>query len=182
MLVTREQLERSYWKRKPKDYKHIREDGTKTVLHMGANGGTESWPLSTVPDVELMEHWQQHETVESIVKRHGLMLEVRTESWGDRPVPKEFYRGRTYRNFATEQEPTLPLSFREKNEWNNGYRAIYVSIPLRAIFTYCEGDLDLTVDADDATFEARLKSAEAFYTGRDCYGRTAEDRKRQEVA
>jgi len=51
-----------------------------------------------------------------------------------------------------------------REEWANGYRSVYVNRELRAILTYVEGDVDLTVDADVETFEKRLKSAEEFYS------------------
>jgi hypothetical protein len=55
------------------------------------------------------------------------------------------------------------MGFRYQDTWSNGYREVFVNREARAIFTYCEGDLDLTVDADDAAFAARLASAEEFY-------------------
>lgn len=55
--------------------------------------------------------------------------------------------------------------WQENGDWNDGYRAVWINETERAIFTYCEGDLDLTIDATDESFRARLASAQAFYTG-----------------
>jgi hypothetical protein len=61
-----------------------------------------------------------------------------------------------------EASPT-PVHWEYMDCWSNGFRSVYVNHADLAIFTYCEGDLDLTIDADDATFERRLASAAEFY-------------------
>ncbi len=55
--------------------------------------------------------------------------------------------------------------FEQERDFNNGYRAVWVNHAERAIFTYCEGDLDLTIDPDDATFKKRWAACVAFYEG-----------------
>ncbi len=50
-----------------------------------------------------------------------------------------------------------------QERWSDGYREVYVDFAQRAIFTCCEGDLDLTVDDSAEAFEARLVLAAAFY-------------------
>lgn len=47
--------------------------------------------------------------------------------------------------------------------WSNGYREVYFNTELRAILTYCEGDVDLVVDETDQDFNLRWKAAEEFY-------------------
>lgn len=51
-----------------------------------------------------------------------------------------------------------------QEEWSNGYRSVCVNRELRAILTYVEGDVDLTVDADEETFGKRLAGAAEFYS------------------
>lgn len=56
--------------------------------------------------------------------------------------------------------------FEYQDQWADGvYRSVYINRKERAIFTYCEGDLDLTIDADDDKFLMRMLSAEEFYKG-----------------
>ena len=94
--------------------------------------------------------------IEAIVKRWGLdpqdgsSLTVPCATW---------FRGFTLRDYVEVDAP----GFRYADHWSTGYREIFISQAERAIFTYCEGDLDLTVDPDDATFQARLDSAAKFY-------------------
>jgi len=47
--------------------------------------------------------------------------------------------------------------------WSDGFREIWWNTEKRAILTYCEGDIDLTVDEDQETFDKRWKAAEEFY-------------------
>lgn len=49
------------------------------------------------------------------------------------------------------------------SNWANGYRSVYMNLKLRAILTYVEGDIDLTVDADERSFNARVACQEEFY-------------------
>src|SRR5579872_3425881 len=45
-----------------------------------------------------------------------------------------------------------------QDHWSNGYRDVYIDFAQRAIFTCCEGDLDLTVDGTAEEFHARIVS------------------------
>ena len=74
------------------------------------------------------------------------------------PCP-HFYRGFTMRDYVQVDAP----GFRYQDTWSTGYREVFVNETERAIFTYCEGDLDLTVDDDEDTFRRRLASADQFY-------------------
>ena len=103
-------------------------------------------------------------TIAEIVRYH--LLEE-TE-WGNRvPLkPAKFYTGKSFtRDYATEVQPKLPY-FVEQSDWNNGYRAVFISHFFKAIFTYCEGDLDMTVDDNEWLFEDRLAKAAEFYKDR----------------
>jgi len=50
-----------------------------------------------------------------------------------------------------------------EERWSNGYREVLVNTQKRVILTYCEGDVDLTVDGDEETFRKRYAAAEGFY-------------------
>ena len=56
------------------------------------------------------------------------------------------------------------FSFRMVEEWSTSYRKIYINNDLQAIFTYCEGDLDLIVFDDNKDYQENLKSAGEFYS------------------
>ncbi len=43
------------------------------------------------------------------------------------------------------------------------YRLIWKNDRLRAMVTYCEGDVTVTVDQTDETYQARLLSSQNFY-------------------
>ena len=51
---TRKQIEALVWKHTHRDYRGKLEDGTKTVLRMGRNGGTELAALSQMTTDELL--------------------------------------------------------------------------------------------------------------------------------
>lgn len=92
-----------------------------------------------------------------------LHVSLKPEDGMELEVPcVHFFKGSTYCD-------RLPLDyshlegFKYKEEWSNGYREVYINEKERAILTYCEGDLDLTVDHDDPAFYDRLHSAEEFY-------------------
>ena len=55
------------------------------------------------------------------------------------------------------------FSFRMVEEWSTSYRKIYINNDLQAMFTYCEGDLDLIVFDDNKDYQENLKSAGEFY-------------------
>ena len=55
------------------------------------------------------------------------------------------------------------FSFRMVEEWSTSYRKIYINNDLQAMFTYCEGDLDLIVFDDNKDYQKNLKSAGEFY-------------------
>lgn len=98
-------------------------------------------------------------TIEALIQRHGLKP---NERGAYLPVPcPRFYTGSTYGgDVYTVRVPPL---FKECDEWSDGFRTVWISPEARAIFTYCEGDLDLTVDDTEEQFQARLKSAAEFY-------------------
>jgi len=56
------------------------------------------------------------------------------------------------------------FSFRMVEEWSTSYRKIYINNDLQAMFTYCEGDLDLIVFDDNKDYQENLKSAGEFYS------------------
>lgn len=77
-----------------------------------------------------------------------------------------FLKSFTIRDIAYQETlSSFARNFLQIGEWNNGFRAVWVNTEERAIFTYCEGDLDLTIDADDETFSRRMAAARAFYEG-----------------
>lgn len=58
----------------------------------------------------------------------------------------------------------VPLGFELHDQWSDGqFRAVWVNREARAIFTYCEGDLNLTIDTTEEVFAARLLSAAEYY-------------------
>ncbi len=94
-----------------------------------------------------------------LIKRFCL---ERAERGAQLPVPTEdFYTGSAY----PYDVYTLRVSsgFKLQDNWSDGFREVYVNPVELAVFTYCEGDLDLTIDSNVATFKARLKLAEEFY-------------------
>lgn len=92
---------------------------------------------------------------------------MRPMNWALDIPAKMAYRGhmgvfQDQLDFWTWVQRNLPgWSYAE--DWSNGYREIYFNTKLRAILTYCEGDVDLTVDEMDQEFNLRWKSAEEFY-------------------
>ena len=56
------------------------------------------------------------------------------------------------------------FSFRMVEEWSTSYRKIYINNDLQAMFTYCEGDLDLIVFDDNKDYQENLKGAGEFYS------------------
>ena len=72
-----------------------------------------------------------------------------------------FYSGTT--GFGDMLSVRVPPGFEEMDDWSGAFRTVWVHREAKAIFTYCEGDLDLTIDTSDDTFQARLESAAEFY-------------------
>ncbi len=99
------------------------------------------------------------EDLAKLIKRYGLELNERGAKLA---VPCErFYTGSSFG--LDLYSIHVPLNFSTISAWSNGFREVWVSQRCRAIFTYCEGDLDLTVDTTDELFETRLKAAAEFY-------------------
>ena len=59
----------------------------------------------------------------------------------------------------------LPAGFQEVEAFGDCFRTVWVNERSHAILTYCEGDLDLTIDRSAEIFQARVSSAAAFYMG-----------------
>jgi len=57
----------------------------------------------------------------------------------------------------------LPPGFTEVEEFSDAFRTVWTNEQCRAILTYCEGDLDLTIDRNADLFYSRLSSAARFY-------------------
>jgi hypothetical protein len=74
------------------------------------------------------------------------------------------WRGHVYMTELYEMR--WPIGAQSQDWTINGYREVWVSERERTILTYCEGDLDVTIDDTEEAFRARLASAEQFYTGR----------------
>jgi len=86
---------------------------------------------------------------------------------GERPAGV-IYRG-SVRNLAPFGEgftvsKNLPDGFTEIGEFAFlPYRLAWKNDQLRAIVTYCEGDVDVTIDRTPEGYAARLRAAHAFY-------------------
>lgn len=60
----------------------------------------------------------------------------------------------------------LPEGFYDVEDWNSSpYRIVWKHDQLRAIVCYCEGDVTVTVDSDDESYAAQMRSATVFYCG-----------------
>jgi hypothetical protein len=58
----------------------------------------------------------------------------------------------------------LPDGFEEIEEFGySPYRFVWANDSLRAIVTYCEGDISVTIDPTETLYRGRLASAKAFY-------------------
>jgi len=100
--------------------------------------------------------------LDELIRRYRL---ERNEHGANLTVPcPEFYSGTT--GFGDMLTVHVPEGFEECGDWSDGFRTVWVNREARAILTYCEGDLDLTIDADEETFQARLQSAAEFYKER----------------
>jgi len=75
------------------------------------------------------------------------------------------YRGSAgFGNDSTVQR-MLPAGFSVVDAFSDTFRTVWISEERRAILTYCEGDLDLTIDRNASLFYARMSSATRFYIG-----------------
>lgn len=68
--LTRTALEAAAWELTHADFKSTRSDGTRVMLYRNdaAGGGTESWPLSSIPEAYLRERVGRFESVAHIVE------------------------------------------------------------------------------------------------------------------
>lgn len=66
-------------------------------------------------------------------------------------------------NFSYWVGTHLSPEWMECYKWSGPFREVYMNLQLRAILTYCEGDVDLTVDETDVNFNHRIASAEEYY-------------------
>lgn len=104
----------------------------------------------------LIENGEPITHVTWVIKRFGLEQQDRKLH-----VPcDQFYHGFTLKNIW--EYGSMP-GWRFQPDWSDGYREVFILPEERAIFTYCEGDLDLTVDVTDEVFQQRLVSAGEFY-------------------
>lgn len=75
-----------------------------------------------------------------------------------------FVKSWTMRHIQFQSRPSRRAGgFVPVADWSDGFRCVWVNRAERAIFTYCEGDLDLTIDDTDEAFTRRLASAAEFY-------------------
>ncbi len=60
----------------------------------------------------------------------------------------------------------LPEGFCDVEEWDSyPYRVVWKHDELRTIVSYCEGDVTVTVDNNDESYAAQMRSATVFYCG-----------------
>lgn len=57
----------------------------------------------------------------------------------------------------------VPSQFIEQEEWNDAYRVVFRNDQARMILTYVESDLILVTCNDEASYQAELEAADAFY-------------------
>ena len=55
------------------------------------------------------------------------------------------------------------IDFYEESAWGDGFRTVLIKFDERLIFTYCEGDLTLSVCNSSAEFYRELYEASEFY-------------------
>ncbi len=80
------------------------------------------------------------------------------------PAPV-FLKSWTMRDIQFQSRPSRKApGFVPVCDWSDGFRCVWVNRAERAIFTYCEGDLDLTIDDTDEVFKSRLAAAVEFYS------------------
>lgn len=97
-------------------------------------------------------------TLADLIQHYGLDLNARGAIL-DVPTNK-FYSGFTMRGSDFLK---VPDGFFLKEAWSNGFREVWINQEERAIFTFTEGDLDLTIDATLGDFNRRLDRAAEFY-------------------
>jgi hypothetical protein len=88
-----------------------------------------------------------------LIKRYGLSI----------PDADGVMRGSAWYLDVAGLSLRVPPTFALEHDWCNGFREVYINVEERAIFTYCEGDLDLTVDATQEAWRARYAAAIEFY-------------------
>jgi predicted dehydrogenase len=70
------------------------------------------------------------------------------------------YRGRV-RQF---EDLKVPDSFVERAEWKDGwFRTVWISYEERAILTYCEDDINITIHLTEGSFQRELGRAARYY-------------------
>lgn len=90
-------------------------------------------------------------TLQSFIERY---LQPAEADSLDSP-PSKFYRG--FLCSGLFDPPNRPLGFLLEESWSNGYREVSVNVAERATYTYCEGDMDLTIDDTEEAFKLRLR-------------------------
>lgn len=112
-----------------------------------------------------MSHAVHDAVIEGLVHRFGLKPNERGVNLT--PAAARFFTGSSYGQDLYAVERFVPVGFIEQVEWmSRGFRAVWVHVLARAILTYCEGDLDLTVDGTDEVFAERLRTAAEYYRRR----------------
>lgn len=75
---------------------------------------------------------------------------------------RRYFTGYDHSESAYDFAP--PQGFIPIEHWGNGpYRAVWVDVNLRAIMTWCEGDLNLEVFATDGAFVTGIGDAAIYY-------------------
>lgn len=103
--------------------------------------------------------------LQKIVKRFGL------EYPGyDPDIPATYFGGGSagplfdIYDFNQWVRNNLTTGWYMQEMWSDGgFREVWWNREKQAIITYCEGDVDMTVDWDTEVFDKRWKSAEEFY-------------------
>lgn len=72
-----------------------------------------------------------------------------------------FHRG--IEDFNLWVRNNLTTGWRFNEMWSDGYREVWWNPEKLAILTYCEGDVDLTVDTEQGVSDRRWEKAEEFY-------------------
>lgn len=105
--------------------------------------------------------------LEAVIHRFNLRIDPDWEKDGrPAPIPAAYFRGWTIRDsseFDHWCSEHLPQLFTCMDDWSDGYRSVWTCATLKAMLTYCEGDLDLTIDETDEAYVQRFHSAREFY-------------------
>ena len=83
----------------------------------------------------------------------------------DAPEKGVIYRGRVgFGGDWLTVERSLPNGFRDVPDWQDKwYRLVWTDPERRAIVTYCEGDVSITIDRTPELYLRRMAQAAAFY-------------------